>query len=570
MTMTKDYVTYLNTLHNFNAQNENAFAEQNVTNEYYEKVMVDVEITDYIINSFNHDQPHILILTGHAGDGKTSIMYQVLKKLGIEYDSKREVFDVELSSNKKCRCIKDFSEFNNAKKESIMRDSIAFSKEGHYVFMIANTGPLINTFGSIFEDEERSEQARISLIDSIDLNNGEIVCIEGINLKTINIADLDNAHFATEFFEKMIEGSLWESCSECQKKDFCYIKRNAELLSQNKQSVNRFLKYYYIWLNEHGGRLTVRSMIEQLSFMLTGGSNCEEVMPSNDSYENLPSDLFFGFRDLIPEDKAESILAIKESRDLALYKKRLCADEDLIVKREFSTLFYTDFAKIVEAADEKNFHERRYLEFLRRQYFFFNKVKEHDEDAIKRDIQDIFSTQFYRYVELTTTGAKPKKQLDEKLIKDALSMIYLGRPFKKTIPVTMSREKGIMQNAVLITGTIQPNTIKLMKKNHKLDVFDKKHQKYALYLSVNHKQLNTVISLPLFNYFEELRNGIIDTEIDPQLSCGIENIKAELSQIADDSDEDSFDFGILKNTGMDTYHLTFNAEDGILAEWEEA
>ena len=82
--MRNDFVEYLNSLHNYNAQNANAYGEKNVESPFFSDVMVKVGLCDYICNSFSNEAPHSIILTGHAGDGKTSIMYQVLDNLDMD------------------------------------------------------------------------------------------------------------------------------------------------------------------------------------------------------------------------------------------------------------------------------------------------------------------------------------------------------------------------------------------------------------------------------------------------------------------------------------------------------
>ena len=62
------------------------------------------------------------------------------------------------------------------------------------------------------------------------------------------------------------------------------------------------------------------------------------------------------------------------------------------------------------------------------------------------------------------------------------------------------------------------------------------------------------ITLPLLNYFEELKNGIISTNVDPQLSHGIESLKAELTRIVDD-DNETFEMIILRNNGSKPVEL---------------
>jgi predicted CDP-diglyceride synthetase/phosphatidate cytidylyltransferase len=51
-----------------------------------------------------------LVLTGQAGDGKTSIMYQVLSDFGVQIRNDINDFSITLKNGKTCRCIKDFSE----------------------------------------------------------------------------------------------------------------------------------------------------------------------------------------------------------------------------------------------------------------------------------------------------------------------------------------------------------------------------------------------------------------------------------------------------------------------------
>ena len=70
----EDYIAYLNSLHNYNAQNPNSYGEKNVNNTFFKDVMVEVGLSKFILDRLQSDIHHVLVLTGHAGDGKTSIM----------------------------------------------------------------------------------------------------------------------------------------------------------------------------------------------------------------------------------------------------------------------------------------------------------------------------------------------------------------------------------------------------------------------------------------------------------------------------------------------------------------
>ncbi|MEG0190189.1 MAG: hypothetical protein RR681_03280 [Lachnospiraceae bacterium] len=541
-----DYIMYLNSLHNYNAQNQNAYGEKNVTSPFFNDVMVKVGLCNFIYERLNGNQPHIIILTGHAGDGKTSIMYQVLNDLGLDFNVNEKISDTDLPSGKKCRCIKDFSELADEEKTSILSEVMSFPEQDKFVFMVANTGPLINTFGELFENENEKERAKIKLIDAMDNNTGSINDIMGKKITVINVATVDNTYFATEFLDKLLQDKLWIKCEQCNKKEYCHIYQNKNLILKNRKQVFDFVNMHYIWLTEHGKRLTIRSMTEQLAYMITGGMNCDEVV-HEESYKYLFSNLFFGYIGTKENNKALSILAVREAQKCMYDNKRLRSDELLLVNREYGELFGKEIKEILKNAEVKNAYVMGWAEFLRRTYIFMNIVT--DEQVIEGDYEDIFSKQFTRFLALRNGNTTPAKS-DTNLICDALSMIYIGTTNNdQQIPLTLSRESGIAQNVQLITGTLSTRYIKVIQEQTKDSMFIKERERYVLKLEVNKNVLDCELSLPLLDYFEELKNGVISTNIDPQLSHGVESLKAELSKEMDDTEDESFEMIILRNNG---------------------
>ncbi len=541
-----DYIMYLNSLHNYNAQNQNAYGEKNVTSPFFNDVMVKVGLCNFIYERLNGNQPHIIILTGHAGDGKTSIMYQVLNDLGLDFNVNEKISDTDLPSGKKCRCIKDFSELADEEKTSILSEVMSFPEQDKFVFMVANTGPLINTFGELFENENEKERAKIKLIDAMDNNTGSINDIMGKKITVINVATVDNTYFATEFLDKLLQDKLWIKCEQCNKKEYCHIYQNKNLILKNRKQVFDFVNMHYIWLTEHGKRLTIRSMTEQLAYMITGGMNCDEVV-HEESYKYLFSNLFFGYIGTKENNKALSILAVREAQKCMYDNKRLRSDELLLVNREYGELFGKEIKEILKNAEVKNAYVMGWAEFLRRTYIFMNIVT--DEQVIEGDYEDIFSKQFTRFLALRNGNTTPAKS-DTNLICDALSMIYIGTTNNdQQIPLTLSRESGIAQNVQLITGTLSTRYIKVIREQTKDSMFIKERERYVLKLEVNKNVLDCELSLPLLDYFEELKNGVISTNIDPQLSHGVESLKAELSKEMDDTEDESFEMIILRNNG---------------------
>lgn len=554
------YISYLNSLHNYNAQNSNAYGEKNVCSEFFQEVAVKVGLCSYIEMQFLNEEPHVLILTGHAGDGKTSIMYQVLKDFNINFNVEEKITEIFLPEGKKCRCIKDYSELSDTEKLVALKECVELPQKGEFVFMVANTGPLINTFGELFPERER-ENAKISLIDAMDENAGVVKDINGYKINVINVAAIDNTSFASAFVENIIKDDLWSNCTACDKHEYCYILRNRNLITQNKQRVLEFIEEHYIWLIEHGTRLTIRSMTEQLAYMLTGGMNCDEVVPE-ELNKYLFFNLFFGYIGLKNNERANSIIAVKEAKECAYDKKRLRADEELLINCDYKISFGDEMNTVLAESYKNDGQVSGWTEFVRRAYIFANI--ETDKDKKSRDSEDIFSKQFEKYLGLRKGKITPSKS-DTNLIIDALSMMYMGKiadSDTKEIPITLSKTSGLTQNVQLITGSISARRMNLVQQKTRDSVFDEEHQRYELRLKVEKVVLNTNISLPMLNYFEELRNGIIATNIDPQLSHGVESLKAQLAkECNDEEDDEQFEMIILKNDSVKNCKLELESDN---------
>lgn len=555
------YISYLNSLHNYNAQNPNAYGEKNVGNEFFQEVAVKVGLCTYIEMQLLNEEPHVLILTGHAGDGKTSIMYQVLKDFNVDFNADEKISEIVLPTGDKCRCIKDYSELSDAEKLSTLRDCVNLPENGEFVFMVSNTGPLINTFGELFSEEDK-EKAKIELIDAMDENAGAIKNISGYKINVINVASIDNTSFAVSFVNNLVKDSLWTGCSECSKCSYCHIYKNRELIVKNRQRVLEFIRNHYIWLVEHGTRLTIRSMTEQLAYMLTGGIECKQVVPTEkDKY--LFFNLFFGYVGLKNNDRANTILAVREAKKCAYDKKRLRADEKLMIDCDYSVSFGSEMSTLLIESHKKDGYISGWAEFLRRAYIFTNI--ETDAENRSRDSEDIFSKQFERYLQLRGGQSTPAKA-DTNLIVDALSMMYLGKVADSStseIPITLNKTSGLTQNVQLVTGSIPTRKLSLIQKETKDSVFDESHKRYELRLKVEKTVLDSVISLPMIDYFEELRNGVISTNIDPQLSHGVESLKAQLAKEYNDEEDNLIEMIVLHNNDSVDYRLEITNDNKI-------
>ena len=554
--VTKEFISYLNSLHNYNAQNENAYAENNIDNKFYQEVMVEMKICDYIKKELCSSDPRVLVLTGQAGDGKTSIMVQVLKSFDFVLNATKREETITLPDGRECVCIKDFSELSDDEKTKVLSRVVELPQQGKFAFIVANTGPLITTFTSLFNDHDERVQAEIDLINCIDENDGKVRTIssKGYKLQTINIAELDNTYFAKEFLNKIISNHLWADCENCKSHNYCIICKNRNLILKNKTKTEDFIDKYYIWLASHGKRLTIRSITEHISYMITGGFDCQTVRPQN-AYAYLYPNLFFGYVGLNEDINANNITGIRAGKNYHFDSKRLRSDEDLLINKDYEHIFSNEEAETVKNAAMANFDVDGSNEMLRRFYFFMNnKVG----DAELRDIEDIFSKHFWEYFKVTRKHGYPDAS-DKPLVLNALSMIYDGVIKDNNIPITLSRETGITQNVQLVVDIIDKTNMRIDTDNISGHIFDPEHSPRIMYIKLNGKRLDVELTLPLMDYFEELKNGIIDTDIDPQLSQGIEKLKSEISSVINQNDDpDCLKIAISKSSGLDVKTLEFH------------
>lgn len=547
-----EFVKYLNGLHSYNGQNQNAYGEKNINSPYSSEIMVSMGVTDFIYNALSNDAPHMIILTGHAGDGKTSIMYQVLEKMGLNPNSDDAISEVDIADGRKCCCIKDFSELSDEDKLNTLNKVVQYPNQGKFVFMVANTGPLINTFGKLFSDED-SEVAKMQLVDAMDSNDGELKEIFSYKLRLINIAAIDNTNFAPRFLEKILSEELWNMCKQCPKHTYCYIYRNRKLLKCNADNAFQFIENFYTWQTEYGTRLTIRSMTEQLAYMITGGFGCEDVNPIP-VHQMLFSDLFFGYDGITANPDAENIMAVRNAKNSNIYHRKLRIDEELLIRRDYEHLFGIDVNEIIVETRQEIKKTKEWDNELKRMYLFMGIA---EKDQQEKDVSDIFSKQFSTYIKVKNDEIKPTSAQKE-IVIDALRMIYLGTAIgrENTIPITMSKESGITQSVQLVAGELSKSSIELIKEDSSKLNSGKKELK----LRVNKKK-SIRLTLPMMDHFEELKNGVIATNIDPQLSYGIENLKAVLLSVADKND-DTIDIIVTNNNGLERKML--NIEDGMV------
>ena len=122
----------------------------------------------------------------------------------------------------------------------------------------------------------------------------------------------------------------------------------------------------------------------------------------------------------------------------------------------------------------------------------------------------------------------------------------------------MKSDENLSQNVQIVYQSLDSRNIKIDKEQIN-DYCKKKRKRYQLYIKINETKLETKISLPMINYFEDIRNGIIPTNIDPQLSQGINSLMAQIIACCA-KDKEVIDLRTMNTNGWTTLSVEYDDE----------
>ena len=324
------YISYLNSLHNIQASGTNALAESQAINPYFSELYKPSPLAEEIYKALIDEVPRIIVLTGHAGDGKSTIALDVLKKLRKLPAEKelnealREREDVRHASGF-VSVVKDMSELTATQRLQWLKQ--AFDEEGCWL-IVSNTGPLLNSLADYAKSINREvnlESDVLNLLDQPYEDGGlDRHTLPGFSKKLVilNMARLDNVNLGASLLTRMLKHTAWDECNGCEAKAACPLRQNREALQQAGNIVEDRIRWIYQRITAYERRLTLRQMVGHLALSLTGGMNCSTVHANNtgavvDGLEQiLFSENFFGYRRGIPWPDAEELRLIKLVRNL--------------------------------------------------------------------------------------------------------------------------------------------------------------------------------------------------------------------------------------------------------------
>lgn len=581
------FVDYLNSTNNARGNSTGSLAESQVKSEYYDRVKIDRNLGRYIAETVKRHDYHAFILTGHAGDGKTSVLVQVLKSLNLLRNGEglEQMKDYE-----EFFYVKDMSEIAEDQQMGILEKSLSAPQRNKSSLLISNTGPLLNTFlrladcarklqGVDFEESERIDlQSR--LLSQLDRNTDQEITVEGHKFFLVNIARVDNVSFSSAILRKIVSPDLWKDCDTCVCAERCPIRNNVVRVNAQLNRVARFVESFYRYLYENDKRMTIRQMVGQISYAITGSLTCVYIADHflkepfiNYSFANL----FFGFVGLDEARDCSQIKGISQIRLLGLDKKSLDVDYRLFVNGDFSSFFIPDVAnelyslmkkhqkhyqmldeEIARSASEQG-KEAKIRRVIRRFYLVYSA--DLNEDKL---LDQIFGSNYTLYEKLVS-GKQPKS-----VLRNVQNLVFRALYIKNTgflpdnlseLPLTLRRENSVFQNVMLVLGTLSKNDLNIIQRPVS-SIFEDTGSKQELLLKV--KQEEFLLTLPMLTYFDDLVQGSISSNSNPALTHGIAKLDTLLLHEFGDEppeSEDDCELKFLINT-TDGQHIRYYAFDG--------
>ncbi len=281
------FVAYLRTLSNASAGNENATAEAQSSNPFYERIHVHNPVAE-LVRERLLDRRQNVILTGNAGDGKTTIATEVYRELTGQAMPTAKRIEVP---EQRLVIVKDMSELVASRRAHVIEEAAA--NQDFTYLIVTNTGTLLQSARQSGIYGQDQAQVVSELLRALEAD--DIVPVLGDRFVLLNVGRVDSIGTACTVFEKMLAQDNWLACAGCRLSDHCPVWANVRLIREYQETVVERVKLAYARLYEYGVRLTMRQMIGHLAYALTAGRDCGELHSWSQTAleEALTGSLFF-------------------------------------------------------------------------------------------------------------------------------------------------------------------------------------------------------------------------------------------------------------------------------------
>jgi serine/threonine protein kinase len=316
-------------------------------NQTYVLTLLDTQLLPAIIQR----EKRLVLLTGNPGDGKTSFLVKVGRRLGQEGAQ----VSVENAAGWRMRldghtfvAVYDASESHEGKSsDDLMREALDPTRgedPGQRTVLLAiNDGRLLHFFDD-YEDLYEAEALEVRQQMNGKPPSDQGVVLVDLKRRTLARRSDGQSSLASQILDTFTNPLLWKPCERCLSRDVCPMVGNAEALrGPARDAVEELVATSYL---RRQRRATFRDVRSALAWLITGDRSCENVHEARErgmdlrrGHDALVEDLAFDPRsaDYLVQEWADldpASIAAPEVERAARTDSRIVADPALFSNRD--------------------------------------------------------------------------------------------------------------------------------------------------------------------------------------------------------------------------------------------
>jgi len=397
---TKEFVGNLIKLYQANKSAKYAVFEQLKRDkpDFFNKIEIDLKL-DKILNFIEEGKFKVFLLTGDAGHGKSRLFDRISNKFAQEV-----------------RIIEDASAINTDELEAelisiekFLKDEISFQIP---IIMGINEGLL-----QFYKNKFKNLKEVLNYYLQFELEN-DYSLREEFESKII-VINLNKGRITEDIFQHILERILsennWTECGSCVFKDECTILLNIECL-RNSNIQKRVFEIFKIIQYTEEYNLTIRRLLSTLSFVITGGLDCDEVSKISTPKERIRK---LYYNNMFSGDETEKTLSKVKTLD-PIWQNNPQLDNFLYFTNytEIAQEFYMKKGLIEKRFDDNWFERNQlykdvrkdkkdfvdsYFTFLKRRFYF-----EHSQNKFSETLGLLPSRDFSKFLRFLNSDNKIK------------------------------------------------------------------------------------------------------------------------------------------------------------------
>ncbi|EPR28411.1 hypothetical protein I656_01962 [Geobacillus sp. WSUCF1] len=274
------FVTYLDKFNVLSPNHSKIYDEYNREMETEESFdfTIATKIEEHLKNIFSNN-PHSVILTGNAGDGKTRLcrlIHDQFSDKSLVNWPENGVVTVQYEKGT-IKIVKDLSELKEEIIYGILlelqRCVCNRHKDKVFFLIAANEGKLSKVLMR-YNELSVLRQYIMARFDSYENNDD--------HLSVINLLDVTSSVYVERVLNEWNKEEYWKACEQCEKKPQCIIYLNHRRTSQ--PSIQRKIVSQYRLLDYLETHITLREMLIHMSYLITGGYVCKDILEADHTH----------------------------------------------------------------------------------------------------------------------------------------------------------------------------------------------------------------------------------------------------------------------------------------------